>query len=297
MLNLRECLVRVSLAATLAATSIGVVNAEVGVSTESGQVAVVYKLKITDDPDPVTGVWIRFHAENASRKVLNDAGFANGDGPPSFVHNRVSNQAVVAWARNSPSGYDVVVSAFAQNAWSPPTVVASSPDNELDPVLAVNPAVGTVHLFYWVNDASPRVMYTQAPADLSSWAPAVQVSSVGEVACRPATVLHDGSLRVVYESHGQVLGSIPRQLVMATKTGSSFVSETVATTHYAGSNWPEIHGRDDVLWVEWIDADDEMAWTSRPTTGTWGLVEIEPFTSIEMRDFHVRGNIRGLALE
>jgi len=247
---------------------------------------------ITDDPDPL-GTWIPFEPGLSARVALNPTGDVNGDGKPSIVRNHVSGLAVVAWSRNSPSGYDVVVSHFAGGSWSGPEVLAGSPSDEREPFLTIDPADGTFHVVYWIDDAFPRVMHRQAPADLSSWSAPVQVSQAGENACVPSAAVHEGALRVVYEIHDLGVGLAPRQIAMATADAGGFVREILSTTWHAGKNWPEVHSAAGVLWVDWVDADDEMAWLRRdPQTGVWEPVRTEGYGSIEERDYHVRGGIR-----
>jgi hypothetical protein len=52
-----------------------------------------------------------------------------------------------------------------------------------------------------------------------------------------------------------------------------------------------------VLWVDWIDADGEMTWTRRMGPGPWDPIESESFATTEERDYHVRGEIEGQALD
>lgn len=274
------------------------VNAEVGAITDESEVKAVYILKvIVDDPDPVGGAWARYSSDDSNRHVLNDEGFVNGDGKPSVIHNEVTNLAIAAWAKNTGAGYDIVVSQLTGGSWTNPVALVASPERELDPVLVVNTETGTVHLFYWVDDQSPRVMYRQAPPDLSNWSSPVQVSSPAEVAARPTAVFHQGALHVVYESHGQTYGSTPRQIVLGTRDGSVFTTEVVAVTSHPDENWPEVHSANDRLWIDWVDGASEMAWTRRQESGGWDPVQTEPYSTIEIRDYHVRGAIRGHVLE
>ena len=57
-------------------------------------------------------------------------------------------------------------------------------------------------------------------------------------------------------------------------------------------NWAGLHSVYGKLWAEWIDATGEMTWVEQDLTGQWTGVQIEPFNSVEDRDFHVRGRIR-----
>jgi hypothetical protein len=247
---------------------------------------------ITDEPDPTALVW-EPTTSSPSHIVLNPEGAANGDGKPSLVRNHVTHVTAVVWSKNSPTGYDVVISRFEDDSWTAPEPLAATPADELDPYLAIDPADGTFHLVYWIDDTPPRVMHRQAPADLSSWSAPVQVSQVGESACNPSAVTHDGLLRVVYEAHDLGVGLTPRQIVMATATGGGFVHEACATTWHSGRNAPEVHSAGGVLWVDWLDATDEIGWTRQhPQTGAWETVRTEIFTTIEERDYLVRGGIR-----
>ena len=271
--------------------------AEVGVATEGPQVKAIYVNKIiVDDSDPVSSVWIA-QGGGPGRHVLNEDGFLNGDGKPSVVYNPGPGLPIVAWAKYSSSGYDVVISSFSNGAWSSPVAVADSSADELDPFLILNPADGLVHLLYWINDSSPRVMYTQALEDLSSWSSPVQVSDIGEAACRPTAVFHENSLSIIYESHGQELGSTPRQIVLATRNGPGFATEVLASTSHPEPNWPEVHSNGEQLWTDWIDGTWEMAWTCRLASGSWDSVQTEHFDSIEERDYQARGSIKNQVLE
>ena len=158
---------------------------------------------ITDDGEPIGSAWQTFGDLPGGDTVLNPDGHVNGDGEPA-----------------------VLVGSIA---------------DELDPYLLFDPADGSVHLLYWVHDAGPRVMHKQAPADLSGWSPATQVSGLGEIAVRPAAVFMAGTLKVVYERHDLGYGSTPRRIVLATSVGSGFTTESVGVTAEAAPNWPEVH--------------------------------------------------------
>jgi hypothetical protein len=261
--------------------------AEVGVALDSAgggsRTRGLYILaSITDDPGPISTAWIRYNSN---------------DGAPSIQFNTFSGLPIVAWARNSPGGYDVVISTFSGGAWTPAQVVAGSAADELDPFLVMDPGDGSVHLLYWEHGAQIRVMHRTAPADLSSWSDPVQVSQPGEPAVRPAAAFHDGDLNIVYEVHALGYGSTPREIVRATENGESYTSEVVATTFHMGENWPQVHSGAGRIWVDWIDTEGEMSWTRQLVPGPWGQILIEPYTNVEERDFHVRGAIKSLAMQ
>jgi len=272
-----------------------VLRAEVGVhlQTNSGsEFRVPYIIRgLTESPDPFGGAWHQFSG-SPSRVVLNSEGYLNDDGPPSMALNPFSDIVIVAWARNSASGFDVVVSHLSDDTWSQPQVLADHLDDALDPKLLVDPSDGTVHLVYWISEQSPRVMHRQAPADLSSWTAAVQVSDTGEPASRPHGAIHGGALRVVYEAHNGGLGEPPLEIVMATRDGSTFSTETVEISYYPEKNWPEIHSAAGRLWIDWVDSETEVGWVELNAQGQWDPVEHEPYATAEDLFYRIRGTIR-----
>jgi hypothetical protein len=200
---------------------------------------------------------------------------------------------MVAWARNSAEGYDVVISTFDEDAWSDVDVLAG--DNtvdELDPHLSIDPADGTVHLYYWIDEATPRVMHRQAPADLSSWSDPEQVSQTGQASCRPYGVVQDGVRYVAYELHDYGYANTPRQVVLASDEGQGYQEEVVAITHQEDQVRPQVHAVSGSLWVDWIDSDNEMAFSVKDSGSGWSPLQYETFDSAEDRDFHARNRIR-----
>jgi len=285
--------VRLCAAVPVLAAALGA-RAEVGVVSDpsSPLAGAVLVTQIVDGPDITP--WVQLSSSPAA-VPLNVQGEANGDGPPTILGSP-SGLCIVAWARNSPGGYDVVVSRYANRAWSAPQVLAGAPVDELDPFLVQGPG-GTVHLFYWEAGSIPRVMHSQAPPDLSSWSPSVQVSPAGVAACRPAAVFHAGVLHVAYELHDYGYGQVPRQVVLAHEEEGAFVQEVVAITYNAGPVSPQAHTRSGQLWIDWIDAPGQMAWTRKDSPGGWTPVQIESFSTTLERDFFVRGTIRYLATQ
>lgn len=281
--------------------SIASVPAEVGSAIPDGGtsgMADLYILShILEDPDPVHRIWQRYNPDSPNRVVLNPDGETNGDGWPSFLVTQAPRIPLVAWARNSAQGYDVVLSRFESGAWTTPEVLAGSLEDELDPALVLDPDTGDVHLFYWVDGSTPKVMHRQADPGLTTWSVAAQVSDPADAACRPAGVFHDGVLRVVYEVHDYGFNQTPRQVVMARWSGTAWIPEVMAISTYDDRLDPQVHSHGGKLWVDWIDSVDEAAWTRwNPSTG-WDPVQYEPFTGLMEREFHVRGAIQMLAVQ
>ncbi len=252
---------------------------------------------IVEDADPVLSIWRPFNSTGSGRFVLNPDGETNGDGSPSILRTATPGLSLAAWSRNSAEGYDVVLSRFEGGAWTTPEVLAGSLDDELDPALVLDPVSGNVHLFYWVDGSTPKVMHRQADPALSFWSAAVQVSDPADDACRPAGVFHDGELRAAYEVHDYGLNQTPRQVVLARWNGSAWIQEIMAISSFDDRMDPQVHSHNGTLWIDWIDDTGEAAWTRwNPSTG-WDALQYETFSGIEEREFHVRGAIRSLAIQ
>jgi len=281
-----------------------VVRAEIGAAPDAGGMVspkVVYELGVVDDPDPTPTGWRIVTGGIPSRIILNPNGEANGDGEPSILRHPSTGLALVAWARNSENGFDVVLSRFENGAWTEPQVIAGTPANELDPHLVLD-ADGIVHLFYWVDGTTPQVLHTQAPADLSSWSSPVMVSQPAQPACRPAGAFWNGVLRVAYEVHDFGYGNSPRQVVLSRYEGGAFVPEIVAMTNNLGAVRPQVHSHAGHLWVDWIDAETtggsgEVAWTRLDAGGHWDPIQFEPFANYEQREYLARGGVRMKAIQ
>jgi len=247
-----------------------------------------YVWGIIDDPDPTGRFRRRIPAADDERVILYEQGEAAAS--PSTLYTSLTPRPIAAWARESASGFDVVVSRYERGVWTSPEIVAGSPADELDPQLTQDPSDGSVHLVYWIDAESPVVVHQWAPADLSGWSAPELVSAPGEIALRPAACFHDGALRVAYESHGPGENGLPRLIVLATRVGPGFTTVVVATTHHSAPSWPQVHSRRGRMWVDWIDDSGEMTWRRSRPDGGWEPVAREPFTTVEDRSF-ARGRI------
>lgn len=278
----------------------GVSRAEVGAVMVQGSPGprIVYILGIIEDgPTPWSSIaWRPVGAGTGGRIALNPQGEANGDGAPTLLSNPATGMVAAAWARNSASGFDVVVSQFVDGAWTAAQVVAGSPAQELDPQLVLDPD-GSVHVFYWVDGATRQVFEVTAPPDLSSWSAPVVVSQPGESACRPAGAFYNGVLHVAYEVHNFGNGNSPREVVLARFDNGAFTPEVVAMTNNLGSVYPQVHGHGGRLWVDWVDEEStdgsgEIAWTRMNAQGQWESIHYSPFANYEQREYQVRSGVR-----
>lgn len=291
-------------AIALGVLSHGIARSEVGAVVSAGisQHRVVYHLSITEDPTPFGSIWRKHSSIDPVHATLNPEGEANGDGAPSIVSDANASLIAVAWSRNSASGFDIVVSRFVNDSWTVPQVVVGAVSaNELDPQLVLAPD-GSVHLFYWIDGATPQVFHRVAPSDLSSWSAPVVVSQPGVASCRPAGAFHNGVLRVAYEVHNFGNGNTPRQVVLARFENGAFTPEVVAMTNNLNDVRPQVHSHAGRLWVDWVDHETtggsgELAWTRLNAQGQWEAVQFEPFANREQREYLVRGGARLQAIE
>jgi hypothetical protein len=289
---------RLALAIGLLAPAVS--RAEVGVAMmpASPGPRIVYILGVIDEgPTPITQVvWRPAGPGRSDRIVLNPQGEANGDGAPTVLSDPATGLVAAAWARNSASGFDVVISRFTAGAWTEAQVVAGSPSDELDPQLVLDPD-GSVHLFYWVEGTTRQVFRVTAPPDLSSWSAPSLVSQPGESACRPAGAFYNGILHVAYEVHNFGNGNSPRQVVLARLDSGVFTPEVIAMTNNLGDVYPQVHSHAGRLWVDWVDAETsegsgEIAWTRMNAQGQWEPIHFDAFASYVEREYKVRSGVR-----
>jgi len=267
--------------------------AEVGIAISGSTQTPYVMAQITDDSDPWGGAWKQFSID-PNRNVLNSEGFLNGDGVPS-VEVLPDGRVLAAWARNSAQGFDVVASVHTASGWSAAQVIAASAQGEVDPALAVE-ADGTVHLVYTVVvGQTSRVVHRQAPSDLSAWSGELQVSQAGELARRPSAAWDGQTLRVAYEVDTFGLGQTPRSIAVAFLDAVAFEGEIVAVSSFPGDLAPRVHFTGTRLWIDWTDADHEVAWTRVDPQGTWESLRYVPYETPTHQEFQVRPGLRQAA--
>jgi hypothetical protein len=174
-------------------------------------------------------------------------------------------------------------------------VIAASADDEVDPVLAVEPS-GTVHVVYTVVGQDSRVVHRQAPADLSAWSGELQVSQTGELARRPGAAWDGHGLRVAYEVDTFGLGQTPRSIAAARLEEGAFEGEIVAVSSFSGDLAPRIHCTAARVWIDWTDADHEVAWTRLDPQGAWESLQYAPYDTVSEQEFQIRPGLRQAAM-
>ena len=267
-------------------------RAEVGIAISGSTQTPYVMAHITDDSDPWGGAWKQFGI-NPNRTVLNAEGFQNGDGIPS-MEALPDGRVLVAWARNSAQGYDVVASVHTAGGWSAAQVIAASTEDEVDPALAVE-TDGTVHVVYTVVGQGSRVVHRQAPFDLSLWSGELQVSQPGELARRPSAAWDGQALRVAYEVDPHGLGQTPRAIAAALLEDGAFDGEMVAVSFFAGDLAPRIHCTASRVWVDWADAEHEVAWTRLDAQAMWEPLRYAASETLPHQEFQVRPGLRQAA--
>lgn len=251
--------------------------------------SIVIVTEVIDSGDPIEVHWSPV-GDSGGRVLLNPGGEADGDSHASILFDRSRDLAVAVWADAGPGGYDLVQSTFADGAWAEPVAIATTSAQEQDPVLVHDRQTGVVHLLYWIDGSPARVAHRQAPEDLTSWSEETIVSLPSQTACRPHAVLQGGSLHVVYEAWSDGAPATPRLIALATLEAGGWSHDYIAVTQFGAENWPRIHAKRGRLWVDWIDASGELAW-SRRITGGWSAVEVEAFTDLGDLLFRARGRV------
>lgn len=253
-------------------------------------------VSIIDDSDPIPSYWVRYSPMLGNRKLLNEQGAANGDGRPSVSVHPLSGVPYVSWGQANGSGYDLVIASFENGDWTTPTILVPnvSPDLDPQPSLTTDPVSGELHLVYNGGGATPAVMHLSADATGANWSAPTQVSALASISLRPNAVVHGGVVKIAYESHGSGVGSTPRQIIVASADGAGgFTREVLSETHHAESNNPELHtGMGDLLWIEWIDDVDGLAWSEWSGTTGWSPITTEGFVDNADREFHARGRVK-----
>lgn len=288
--------IRLGLITVVLAGSASLTRSEVSavVDPDAGSKGSIYLGVIVDGPDPINGIWLRVGVY-PTRKVLNESGAQRGDGPPTVL-GTPGGVCAVAWAKRNPGGYDVVLSRFVDGAWQAEETLANSAIDELDPVFVTLPD-GSVRLIYWEAGPVPRILARTASPDLSAWTAAEVVSEPGVQSARPAAVIHDGALWIVYEVHQAGSDTAPRQVVAARFTGTGWQREVLAVSWAEQPLHPEIHSRSGQLWIDWIDAPGQVLWLRRELPGSWTTIGNVPYTTELERDYFARGTVRVLAVE
>lgn len=275
------------------------VAAEVAVSLDDGgTIRSIHVGSIVDETDPINS-WSPFGTTSPNRIALNPDGDTNGDGPPGFLHDSTRTDPIVVWASNGAQGYDIVASRFTAGAWTAPVVVAGGADDELDPVVVLDPDADTLHVFYWTPSPAPRILWTQGNLDLTGWQAPLPVSAPGDIALRPSATFHRGVLEVAYENHFSGLDLAPREIVVATHDGGGLFSwQAPQITLHAEPNRPQLHSSQGRMWLDWVDASGVMGWIREAAEpGSWEPMQTEAFQSVEEREFGVRQTIRLLAID
>ena len=271
------------------------VTADVAVIQPANGPAYPIVSSIIEDTDPV-GAWTRT-LNSVNYVHLNENGDINNDGLPNVLFDPATGRTFVAWSFNNGSDYDVVISVFDNGAWTAQLTLAGGPLNQLDPQLAIDPATGDLHIVYWEDGSNERVLHRQSDSVGQVWSSETTVSQNGDVAVRPAITFYQGQQVVAYESHNFGIEGLPKQLIVATKSGTSYSYEVLESTQRGSSNRIELHSRYGKLWVDWVDDNGSMGWKRRSGAGAWEPTQFESFSDGVDLEYNVRPRVRMQAIE
>ncbi len=228
-----------------------------------------------DDPYPwPTWAVMRQHVDPSL--VLNPAGDDNGDGPAAWAIDPATGNPVVAWAWWDGHDHEIVLSRWTGSEWSAWEQVTENDLDDVDPAITVA-ADGTVRLAWWRTENGHRtVWYRDLGAEGAS---AEEVTPLPRAGSRPGVALHGGEVKVAFQREEAGV----REVRVATRS-AGWAEELVASTSYAGPAGDgdidvQVHARGGHLWVDWVDAAGQLAWSEwDAAAGAWGEVRHEAYS-------------------
>ncbi len=228
-----------------------------------------------DDPYPWP-TWAPFRQNADSVLMLNPSGDDNGDGPAAWAIDPATGNPVVAWAWWDGSDHEIVLSRWTGTAWSDWEHVTDNDLDDVDPAVEVAED-GTVRITWWRVENGHRTVWFR---DLSRRdGVAEEVTPLPRAGSRPGLALVSGDAKVSYQREEAGV----RKVIVATRS-TGWSEEVVASTSYAGPAGDgdidvEVHARGGHLWVDWVNAAGELAWSEwDPATGAWGDVHHRPYS-------------------
>ncbi len=248
-------------------------GAEVSVDVHQGRVTGLSLLEVGGgggEPLP----WPTVRTEVPAAWILNPGGNDRqpADGSPSLGWDPAADRPEVCWARHDGHDYEIVISHWTGDGWSPPRSLTANDVDDTDPRIGYGPD-GTARIAFQRGD---RVWVVRRPPGEDWTAPEeVDVGGQPSVAADPVD-------RVAYQ---QVVAGGPQKDVRVARRleDGSWLPETLATTSFAGLDGTGNidvrlhHSRSTgVTWVDWEDSSDALGWCRLEPSGTWSAPRYEP---------------------
>ena len=244
----------------------------------------------SDSDDVFPMLQTRLHVEYSY--VLNATGAANGDRGAVFAIDPQTGRPFVAWSWFDGSDYEVVISQWGGSGWTAKEIVTDNAVDDLDPSIAFG-ADGSCKVSWWRPGSGGEVWYRDKVVG-GTWAGEERVSAQVEVGSRPSVVEHQLSTRVAYQIEN---GGITE--IRAASRNGEWQSELIATTAYLGPAGDgdidvEVHSRGDRLWIDWVDAAGQLAFTVYDAAGdTWSVPQSRSYSVLPgEREVDARGRAR-----
>jgi len=269
-----SCAVLLLVLACFLATATSLVRAEVSVgSRQAGPAFLAIGSGEGGVPVPT---WAVIRQDVDPSLVLNASGDDNGDGPAAWAIDPATGNPVVAWAWWDGSDHEIVLSRWNGSEWTSWDHLTDNDLDDVDPAITVADD-GTVRLTWWRTENGHRTVWFR---DLSLRdGSAEEVTPLPRAGSRPGIAPWNGDIKVAFQREEAGV----RDVRVATRS-TGWSDELVASTGYAGPAGDgdidvEIHALAGHLWVDWIDAEGQLAWSEWDgSEGAWGPVRHEPYS-------------------
>lgn len=232
------------------------------VTTDSGEQYTLV-LGITEDPDPITAVgWDQVDSE-IDGEVLNAEGEDRGDGPPAVDFVPSTRYPVVVWSYNQGVDFDLAISAWDGEVWTPIDFLAQSLSDELDPRLHLADD-GSARVTWWQPGYPDRIGLVERPADSEAWSAPQLLSIEGR---RPSVLATDeGAVILAFERD---LPGGGQQIVVQVRpeTGPP-IEQVLLSTPRSQPLDIELHEANGQVWVDWKHIAGMFAY-SEFVDGVW----------------------------
>lgn len=231
---------------------------------------------IGEGPDPIDPTCWKVIRDGLTGEILNAEGWVRGDGRPDFSWFE-NGYPFVAWSRLEGPDLDIVYSEWDGAAWTPQQPVATSPGDDLDPRVFVEPG-GAVHVAWWKAGTPDAVFYSSRAFAEGAWAPPVRVTTELEAGRRPSVAVLDGVVRVAYERDSLAAGAAQDVVISRLLPTGEFQPEVVARTDRTERLDVILHSEAGSLWLDWKHGADTFGYVEANGT-SWNHPAQEPWPS------------------
>lgn len=217
----------------------------------------------------------------ASSQTLNPSGSVDGDQPPGLAIGSTTGFPIAVWSVWDGTDFEIVLSLFDGDAWSPREQVTNNSVNDTDPSVTSREDGSTAVV--WRSDSLiPRIQYREREPT-GTWSPIVDVSDGSQSAAHPVLIANGGRVRVAYIEAG---GGGTRFVKVAGGGDeafpwpSVFEPEVIAITYWNGELAPGLFSAPSGAISIWTDSSTAIGF-SRYDGINWSLPQFEPYVGPE----------------